>query len=82
MCPQRQRCRVEVMKCKVDDCPWEGYTDTEKCWAHSRGIEPEPRTAIAQDDGEPDTFAAAVLIGQQNGEEWAKEWKVTLERVK
>ena len=40
----------DVRPCTEQPCPWMGYTDTKKCWFHSRGVPPMSRV-----NGEPYT---------------------------
>lgn len=51
---------MTVERCTVEGCPWYGYTDTKKCWAHSRGEEPEAPTRDLTEPPGPQTFGEAL----------------------
>ena len=67
------------MRCKVEGCGWDGYEDTEMCWAHTCGEEPLLPTCVVVEQA-PRTFAEEVLDAQRIGDEWAAEWVVEARR--
>ena len=69
------------MKCKMDDCRWEGYVDTGMCWSHSLGeeAEPAPKT-LPFDDDSPNTFAEEVFLAKHSKKAWAEGWEVVCRR--
>lgn len=64
----------EVLPCTERPCPYMGYTDTKKCWFHSRGLPaPPPKEGTVLYKVGPMTFTEALILEKRKDEQEAYE---------